>query len=638
VLLGRFKRTLILSLPVLAACAKAVPTNVVKVVPPPPLPHIEQHVEPLVAAVPTQLPKVNFNNPIDLAILEAQLRFERGEKFYKDGFLRQAKLEFDAAVDLVLDTAGTYPKDLRLRHELTDLVSRISTMELAALREGDGFTDQKEEHAAIDDLERVETFPALIDPRLKQEVEEDVSEITHDLPIEINDRVLGFLDYYQNGRGRGAIEVGLQRAGRFQPMIERILKEEGVPLDLIFLCQAESAFEPRAVSRAQAKGMWQFISSRGKEYGLRQTWWIDERSDPEKSTRAAARHLKDLYQEFGDWYLAMAAYNSGPVRVQRALQFTGADNFWTLAEKKALPKETMNYVPNILALTIIGKNPGKYGFNIKPEAPLETERVQVDKATDLRIIAEAIDLPVEDLRELNSHVLRWTTPPDDVDFQLILPKGYSDKFNQQISSLPESKRVLFREHVVQKGDTLGLISRKYGTTVSELVQANNLGKAPVLKVGRSLIIPMSGGTPSPKPGSATASTASSPRTVNRTAPAASRATSYTVRPGDTLAKIAARYSTTVEKLKSLNHLTSTRLSIGKRLLISQTTVATASNPANSSGSTKKVIHKVVEGETLNKIATTYKTSVDAILSWNESEDLSVIHPGDRITIFLGDDN
>jgi membrane-bound lytic murein transglycosylase D len=642
VLLARFKRIFILTLAVLAGCAKTVPTPIVQVEPPSPpapqpLPHIEQqYVEPLVAAIPRRLPKVDFNDPIDIAILEAQLRFERGEQLYKDGFLKQAKQEFDGAVDLVLDTAGTYPKDLRLRHELTDLVTRINAMELLSLRQGDGFTDQKEEHAAIDDLERVETFPALIDPKLKEEVEETVSEITHDLPIEINDRVLGFLDYYQNGRGRGAVEVGLQRAGRYQPMIEKILREEGVPLDLIYLCQAESAFEPRAVSRAQAKGMWQFISSRGKEYGLRQTWWIDERSDPEKSTRAAARHLKDLYQEFGDWYLAMAAYNSGPVRVQRALERTGADNFWTLAEKKALPKETINYVPNILALTIIGKNPEKYGFSIQAETPLETERVQVDKATDLRVIAEAIDVPVEDLRGLNSHVLRWTTPPDDTEFQLILPKGYADKFNQQIASLPSSKRVLFREHIVQKGDTVGLIAKKYGTTPSQLVQANNLGKTPVLKVGRSLIIPMSGGTPPPQ---LSAAKTSGPRTAATTASStAAPTTSYTVRAGDTLGKIAARYHTTVEKLQSLNHLSSTRLAIGKRLIISQPVVTAAANSSPNAAGTKKVIHQVRQGETLDKIATTYKTSVDAILSWNESEDLSVIHPGDRITIFLGDDN
>src|SRR5438876_3245125 len=514
---------------VVAACTKTVPRKVVRVTPatpPPPFSHIEQHVEPLVAAIPAELPQISENDPIDLKILEARRHFELGENLYKQGFLRGAKEEFDGAVDLILDAAQAFPKDPRLQHELTDLIARVNAMELAALRQGDGFTDQKEERAAIDDLVHVETFPALIDPKLKKEVEEDVKETSHALPIEINDRVLGFLDYYQNGRGRGAIEVGLQRAGRYQPMIEKVLKEEGVPLDLMYLCQAESAFQPRAVSRAQAKGMWQFISSRGKEYGLRQTWWIDERSDPEKSTRAAARHLKDLYQEFGDWYLAMAAYNSGPVRVQRALEHAGADNFWTLADKRALPRETINYVPNILALTIIGKNPEKYGFNVRPEAPLETERVQVNKATDLRVIAEAINLPVEELRGLNTHVLRWTTPPEDSDFQLVLPKGYADKFNEQVSSLPASKRVLFREHVVKKGDTLGLIARKYGTSVSQLVQANNVGETPVLKVGRSIIIPMSGATP-PLPTAAGQTQRTATRTTATTTP---RVTSYTVRP------------------------------------------------------------------------------------------------------------
>lgn len=538
----------------LVSCS-APPPKAVKVAPPP-LPKIElQHVEPVAMAVPAQLPQVNFNDPIDLAITEAQLRFEKGADLYRNGFLKRSKEEFDGAIDLILETAGTYSKEPRLQHQLMDLVARVNAMELAALREGDGFTDQSDKHAAIDDLEHVETFPALIDPKLKKTVEDEVKQIAHDLPIEINDRVLGFLEYYQNGRGRGAIEAGLERAGKYQPMIEKILKEEGVPLDLIYLCQAESAFEPRALSRAAAKGMWQFISSRGKEYGLRQTWWIDERSDPEKSTRAAARHLKDLRQEFGDWYLAMAAYNSGPVRVQRALEKTGADNFWTLAEKRALPKETINYVPNIVALTIIGKNPEKYGFNVTPAPAIETERVGVDKATDLRVIAEAIDVPVEDLRALNTHVLRWTTPPDDPDFQLILPKGYADKFNQQIASLPESKRVLFREHVVRKGDTLGVIAKKYGTTAAQLSQANNLGKAPVLKVGRSLIIPMSGVTPPP----VTLAKASTP--------AKTATTSYTVRAGDTLSKIAARFNTTVEKLKLWNQLTSTRLAVGKKLMI-----------------------------------------------------------------------
>jgi membrane-bound lytic murein transglycosylase D len=555
----------------LSSCKTAAPVQAVKVAPPPVKPVIREHVEPVYAALPTKLPEINFNDPIELTVLQAQLRFEKGEDLYRQGFLKRAKDEFNSAIDVILETAAVSPQDPRLQRQLMELVARVNAMELAALREGDGFTDQTNKPAAIDELESVETFPALIDPKLKKTVEDEVREIVHDLPIEINNRVLGFLEYYQRGRGRASMELGLERMGRYQPMIERILKEEGVPLDLIYLCQAESAFEPRALSRAKAKGMWQFISSRGKEYGLRQTWWLDERSDPEKSTRAAARHLKDLYKEFGDWYLAMAAYNSGPNRVQRALNKTRADNFWTLADKRALPKETINYVPNILALTIIGKNPGKYGFDVTPAPALETERVGVDKATDLRVIAEAIDLPVEDLRALNTHVLRWTTPPDDPDFQLILPMGYAEKFNEQIPSLPESKRVLFREHIVRKGDTLGAIAKKYGTTSTQLTQANNLAKKTVLRVGQALIIPMSGLTPPQLAKASSDRTTTAAKAVSATT-SGLQAVWYTVRSGDTLSRIASRFSTTVDKLKVWNRLTSTRLAVGKRLMVSQPAV------------------------------------------------------------------
>jgi len=569
----RYKKFLILPLLALASCQTKAPTRQARVASPS-LPVIRQHVEPVPATLPDQLPQLNFNDPIDLAIFQTRLRFQQGEDLYKQGLLKRAKEQFNSAVDLLLETSAKYPKEPKLDRELLDLVARVNAMELAAIRDGDGLTDQADQPAAIDDLAQVETFPALIDPKFKKSVEDEIREIVHDLPIEINDRVLGFLDYYQNGRGRGAIELGLERVGRYQPMIEKILKEEGVPLDLIYLCQAESAFEPRALSRASAKGMWQFISSRGKEYGLRQSWWIDERSDPEKSTRAAARHLKDLYQEFGDWYLAMAAYNSGPLRVQRALEKTGADNFWALAEKRALPKETVNYVPNILALTIIVKNPAKYGFNVTPAPALETERVSLDEATDLRVIAEAMSLPVEDLRTLNTHVLRWTTPPDDPDFQLILPKGYADKFQEQVPALPDNKRILFREHVVHKGDTLAAIARQYGTTVAAVAQANSLGKKPVLKVGQSLVIPMSGVSPAQLVSTAATlneltdrpqgarTAAKSPKSS-----ASSRPATYTVRAGDTLSKIAARFNTTVEKLKSWNHLTSNRLVVGTKLIV-----------------------------------------------------------------------
>lgn len=555
---------LILTLPVLAACHSARSAKVTRVVPVVP-PTIDPHVEPIAAPIPDEIQEPALD---DLA-LSADIEPEPG---------------FDDAA------------------------------QSGEILDDDESSDEVGEHAAIDDLQQVEIFSSS-DPNLKAQLEDEVRGLDHDLPLEINNRVLGFLDYYQNGRGRAVIEAGLERVGRYRKMIEEILKEEGVPEDLIYLCQAESAFRPRALSRARAKGMWQFISARGREYGLRQTHWIDERSDPEKSTRAAARHLKDLYQEFSDWYLAMAAYNAGPVRIKRAIKRTGASTFWQLADRHALPRETINYIPNILALTIIGKDPAKFGFNVEADAPVETERVPVDQATDLRVIAKTLDLPLDELRELNPHVLRWTTPPDDPGFELILPKGYREEFVAEVAPLPENKRLLFREHFVRSGDTLGAIARKYRTTVAELAAANHMKRNGILRIGRTLIVPISGVPPSRVALKSTASTRKATGTHRLT---------YTVQKGDSLWKIASAFNVSVTQIKTWNHLASNKLSIGKRLLI-------AEQP-----SPRKVVHKVRSGDTLGKIARTYKTSVNAILSWNNSSDLSVLHPGDQITIYLNE--
>jgi membrane-bound lytic murein transglycosylase D len=585
--------------------------------------------EPIEAPVAAVLPSENSVDQIGLAIVESRMRFEKGEDLYKDGFMIRAKNEFDGAVDILLESSAKNPQNLRLQSEMADLVTKVHTLEVAAIRNGDGFTDQIGDHAAIDDLQSV-TFPPVIDPKLKQVAEEEVQSLSHDLPIVLNDRVLGFLEYYQNGRGRNTVIAGLERMGLYRPMIEGILQEEGVPHDLIYLCQAESAFLPRALSRAAAKGMWQFISSRGAEYGLQQTWWVDERSDPEKSTRAAARHLKDLYSQFGDWYLAMAAYNAGPQRVKNALDKTGAATFWELADKRALPNETINYVPNILALAIIGTDPDKYGFKITPQNPLETERVTVDKATDLRVIAEALGVPLDDLRNLNGQILQMTTPPDDPDFELVLPKGYAEAFADKVADLPASDRVRFRYHEVRKGDTLSMIAKKYGTSVSGLRQANNLTSKSVLVTGQSLIIPVSGINP---PKTATVISQGGQPTVSRStgsgkATSAVTATTYTVRKGDSLSDIATRFHVSVSELKTWNKLSSSQIIAGKKLVVAHATVAASSTEPH------KIVHQVQKGETLVKIATEYKTTVDNIISWNNRNDLSVLHPGDQITLFV----
>jgi membrane-bound lytic murein transglycosylase D len=526
------------------------------------------------APISSQLPPPPSPPPADgvsALIAEAHRHFDRGSELYDAGFLKQAKVEFDSAIDVLLSSSRTYPQNDRIRREMNDLVARVHEMEVAALRNGDGFTDQGEQPAAIDDLTNVTTFPAPVNPKQKEAVEADVRTAMHDLPIEINGRVLSALDYFQNGRGRNTMSVGLERIGAYRPMMERILREEGVPVDLVYLAQAESAFLPRATSRAKARGLWQFISSRGKEYGLRQTWWIDERFDPEKATRAAAKHLNDLYEEFNDWYLAMAAYNAGPVRIEQALKKTNTTTFWQLADKRALPRETINYVPTILALAIIGRSPDQYGFTVAPSAPPEVERVGLEEATDLRVIAEALGMPVDLLREMNPHVLRWTTPPDDPEFELVVPKGYSEKFAEKVVAMPDKDRILFRYHVVKKGDTLSVIARKYGVSVPDLTQANKISVKTSLRVGQELLVPMSGARVPPSSNAAVASNApatpsgaSSTPTVPRTTPQATPAV-YRVKRGDTLFAIASKFNVTVNDLKKWNKLTSTRLDVGQRL-------------------------------------------------------------------------
>ncbi len=646
-LLGEYlKRSHILILiaaGIASSCSPAAPKKVQVVAPeaapPPPAPPapvvLPQPPRPEMtpSAVATALPYEPFVDEVGLAIVESRMHFEKGQELYANGFLNRAKDEFDGAVDILMESSAKNPSNPRLQREVTEVITRVHALELAAIRNGDGFTDQTGDHAAIDDLQNV-TFPPVIDPKLREVAQEEVQTHGNDLPIIVNDRVLNFLDYYQNGRGRNSIIAGLERMGMYRPMILSILKSEGVPQDLIYLCQAESAFLPRALSRASAKGMWQFISSRGAEYGLEQTWWVDERSDPEKSTRAAARHLRDLYDQFGDWYLAMAAYNAGPQRVKNALDKTGVSTFWELADKRALPNETINYVPNILALTIIGTDPEKYGFKISPMEPLETERVSIDKATDLRVIAEAIGVPLDDLRTLNGHMLRMTTPPDDPDFVLVLPRGYGEVFQEKVAAMPDSDRVQFRYHQVRKGDTLSVIAKKHGTTVSELSKANKLTANSVLTAGQSLIIPISGMNPP-----ATASANSANRNSSSAKPAGSgTATSYTVRKGDSLSDIASRFHVTVDDLKKWNKLTSTQITTGRKLVVGQAPTAAAATPVIASSEPHKVIHQVRAGETLGKIASDYKTTVGNIKSWNTKTDLSVLHPGDQITIFVTSTN
>jgi len=271
-------------------------------------------------------------------------------------------------------------------------------------------------------------------------------------------------------------------------MISRVLGEEGMPQDLIYLAQAESAFQPLALSRAGARGIWQFVAWRGNEYGLRHTWWVDERQDPEKATRAAARHLRDLYSMYGDWYLAMAAYNCGPGNVQKGIERTGYADFWELYKRNVLPRETKNYVPIIVALTLIAKDAAHYGIQVDPEPPVPTDVVKPGRAIDLRLVAETIDVDVEALRALNPSLLRLATP-DDPSFELHLPAGSAQRFSAEIAEIPADKWVSWRRHRVEAGETLTSIGKKYHVTPVAIAAANNLEHGAALGPGEKLIIP-----------------------------------------------------------------------------------------------------------------------------------------------------
>jgi membrane-bound lytic murein transglycosylase D len=468
-------------------------------------------------------------------------KFASGQQNYKAGHLEAARKDFDDAVDLMLESGYDLDSDPKLSELFHRVVDTVYTYELQAFRAGDGFQEVPAVPAPIDEVAEM-TFP--VDPRLKDRAEEAAKNVSHDLPLTVNDEVLSFLNFFRTPRGRAIVEAGLRRQGRYHDMISRVLREEGVPQDLIYLAQAESAFQPLALSRAGARGIWQFVAYRGQQYGLQHTWWIDERQDPEKATRAAAQHLRDLYGLFGDWYLAMAAYNCGPGNVQKGIERTGYADFWELYKRNVLPKETKNYVPIILALTLIAKDAANYGIAVEPEGPVATDVIKPGRAIDLRLVAETIDVDVDTLRSLNPSLLRLATP-DDPHFELHLPVGTAGKFSAEIADIPADKWVSWRRHRVEAGETLTSIAKKYHVTPAAIGSANGLEHRAALDPGEKLIIP------------ATAPLAESKRHL----------VSYRVRKGDTFLGIADRFSVEPEDLRKWNRLKANHVSRGMVLRI-----------------------------------------------------------------------
>ena len=487
--------------------------------------------------------------PASQIISQVQALYKAGIADYRSGNLEGAKEKFDQAVEKLLESNLDIQGDDRLSNEFDKLTEDVYAAEAAALERGDTLSPHNYVPPPLESFSGL-TFP--VDPRIKQQAQQELKAVRSDLPLVSNDYVDGVLTYLQN-HGRGYVTTALKRMGLYQTLISDTLRKEGIPQDLIYLAALESAFNPYALSREGARGIWQFMVGTGMLYGLKKDRWVDEREDPVKSTQAAARHLKELYQMFGDWSLAMAAYDSGPLTVQAAVERTGYADYWTLRRLHALPTETEDYVPIFMATLMIAKDPKAYGFDVQPDPPLVADQVIVSTPTDLRLVAQLIDRPVDELTRLNPSLLRWTTPPNNPQFALNLPKGTKELFEQRVAAIPEDKRIWWRAYKVEEGETLSSIAKKLHVSPVTLREVNGLDNESALEQGTHLVVPLAPGRES---------------SLARVREGGRRyAVKYRVRAGDTLEFIADRYDVTPYQIRRWNNLKTSQLTPGASLRI-----------------------------------------------------------------------
>ena len=389
---------------------------------------------------------------------------------------------FESAI-YVLDELSYLP-DIESNKEFTDLSRNV-------------VEDYEKYIASIDDIGPGASIFALRE-KLNQTIEEiDVKTVdipkeeilgtTVDLPM--NEHVERNISFFMGERGRQHFEKWMYLAGRFFPMMKRIFREEDIPEELIYLSMIESGLRPNARSWVKAVGLWQFMKGTGQLYGLRSNWWYDERRDFEKSTRAAARHMRDLYSEFGNWHVVLAAYNSGAGNVYRAIRRSGSTDYWGM--RKYLPRQTRNYVPEYIAVVRMARAPEQYGFHgISPADSLAFDVVTINDCVDLRVLAECASADIETLRELNPELLQWCTPPGVTGYQLRIPRGTSDLFAVHYAKIPDEQKRDWAIHTVKKGETLSEIARRYGLTAALLMDANKIKSSRTLSIGAKLSIPL----------------------------------------------------------------------------------------------------------------------------------------------------
>lgn len=498
--------------------------------------------------------------------------YRSGVENYRAGHLEAARSDFDSAVDQMLTSGLDLKSDPQLSDEFEHLLDAVNSLEIAALKQGNGLSPAIE--AAPLDAANEVTFPP--NAELTAQLNRELKTTQSDFPLVVNDYVAGFISYFSNSpSGHAHLLRSLERAGKYKDMISKILREEGVPQDLIYLAVAESGFQPQALNaRSGAGGMWQFMPFAGA-YGLTRNGWVDERFDPEKSSRAYARYIKSLYNQFGDWYLAMAAYDWGPGYVQRAVMKTGYADFWELYRRGVLPGETKNYVPGIIAAIIMAKNPRQYGLDkITPDAPVISDSVTTDYAIDLHLVADLTNASLQEIVALNPSLLRMSTP-QDLPFDLHIPTGTRDAFQERVKEIPEDKRSSWRFHVVKAGESLDSIATLLHARSSEIIEANDLKAGDSVAEGDELVIPV-------------------------TIAATARAQHYTTRRGDTLVTVADRFGISVEDLRRWNRLSSNTIRPGHVLRVAEPVKLAPRGRAHSRRSTKKGSQSLVSSSSKKK--------------------------------------
>jgi membrane-bound lytic murein transglycosylase D len=475
---------------------------------------------------------------VQALVAKAEASYQSGVANYNANRLDAARQDFDFAVDTMLSSGMDLKDDPQLSDEFDQLLSAINSLEMVALKQGNGFSGQIEEAPA--EAANQVTFPS--NPELVGKIAAELKTTQSDLPLVVNDYVAGWINYFTNSpAGHAHLERSLERAGKYREMISKALRAQGVPQDLIYLAVAESGFQPQVVNAGSgAGGMWQFMPFRGA-YGLERNGFFDERFDPEQSTLAYARYMKSLYNQFGDWYLAMAAYNWGPGRVQHAVAKTGYADFWQLYRLNALPAATKSYVPSIIAAAIMAKNPKLYGLtDLVPDAPVLSDDVTTSYAIDMRLVADLTNSTLPEIVALNPALLRLSTP-NDIPYDLHLPPGTRDIFLTRLKNIPEEDRTSWRFHVVQDGETLDQIAESLHARSAEITSFNDLTDP--IESGDELVIPIA---------------ASSRLTPGER---------YTMRRRDTLVTVADRFGVTVEQLREWNHLSSNRVPPGHSLYV-----------------------------------------------------------------------